>query len=311
MNMRLMIRRWMNITAMVAASVIAYGSYIYYETSLRHLVSQNGLTTEIKVKRGDSIRNVAIRLEKRGIIGSAHIFFLAYMSQRSTNPLFAGNYAVYPGDTMLDLISRIHQGQVLQHSFTIVEGWTWKDILTQLKHNTRIEHSSESEITDFFSKHPFMIRGTLAHLEGVFLPDTYHFSSGVRDIEVLAHAYTAAQQYLQEAWPKRSPKAVLKDPYEALIIASLIERESRHIPEFNHISSVIHNRLRIGMPIQIDAALWYVRDPSRKGRITHLDTRKPSSYNTYRQKGLPPTPICNPSRSAIRAAMHPMEIYSC
>ena len=77
----------------------------------------------------------------------------------------------------------------LQHSFTIVEGWTWKDILTQLKHNTRIEHSSESEITDFFSKHPFMIRGTLAHLEGVFLPDTYHFSSG--DLGPALPAFTA------------------------------------------------------------------------------------------------------------------------
>ena len=141
----------------------------------------------------------------------------------------------------------------------------------------------------------------------MFLPDTYHFAAGVRDIDVLAHALTAKQRYLQENWKNRKEGLLINTEHQALVVASLIESESRYPPEFNKICSVIHNRLQKKMPRQIDAAVLYGRGAKSKGPLTVKDLRKDTRFNTYTRRGLPPAPIAYPSKKAILAALHPSD----
>ena len=265
-----------------------------------------GVPSEFTINKKETIRQVAQRMRVNGFIRSSELFVYAFLAHNDQNSLYSGNYIIYPHDTLYRFIQRVSKAQVLQEAFTIVEGWTWERLWQVLNTDPRIKHSSEATVKTFFEQldNNAKLFGTL---EGAFIADTYHFSSGVRDIDILAHAYTAKDRFIQQAWQERKPNNKIKTPYQAIIIASLIERESRYPPEFAHISSVIHNRLRKNMPIQIDAAVLYGRDKSIKGPLTVKDLRKDSPFNTYTRKGLPPSPISFPSRRAIIAALHPDE----
>ncbi len=261
-------------------------------------------SAEIMIKQGDTITALAKRLEEQGWIRSATCFRLAFLLQYSDKSLKSGNYEVYPGDTAWNLIDRVARGEVLQEAFTIIEGNTWGQVWQKLSQDERVVHSAEEEVVTTFTK-----IGTYQEalgLEGLFLPNTYHFAQGVKDIQVLMHAFSEQKILLNKVWSERSPACVLKSPYEALIVASLIEREAKLADEFYTISGVIQNRLKKGMPLQIDAAVLYGK-PGQKTPLTKKDLSKKSPYNTYKNRGLPPTPIAMPSESAIMAALHPQE----
>lgn len=303
---RWLIKRSMLMIISALLLLLLYMGYLYYEIMWRPVLAHGSLPMEFTIRRGDSVRKMAYDLQKRGLLRSGHLFSLVFLSRHTAQNMYAGSYIIRPGDTLDMLVGRVSRGEVLQYGFTIVEGWNWQKILQSLKNDKRFAHSDVADVKRFFLKQPFLGAGNqLTNLEGLFLPETYHFSSGVRDVDMLAHAYSESQAFLRQSWEQRADNVAVKSPYEALILASLIERESGYRPEYVHVSSVIHNRLRIGMPIQIDAAVLYGRDPSRKGPLTIDDLKRPSRYNTYLNKGLPPSPICMPSRAAIHAALHP------
>ena len=299
------LHRIKNTLLIISIGLISYISYISYEIYSKPLM-EFSTASEFKIHKAETIRQVAHRMQKAGYIRSSEVFIYAFLAHNNETNLYSGNYIIYPRDTLFKFIQRVSKAQVLQEAFTIVEGWTWKRLAEELSKDKRLVHSSEKAIMQYFTQIDSSTK-LFTTLDGVFLPDTYHFASGVRDIDVLAHAYTAKQKYLQEIWTNRKKGLLINTEHQALVVASLIESESRYPPEFNKISAVIHNRLQKNMPLQIDAAVLYGRNSKVKGPLTVKDLRKDTKFNTYTRKGLPPAPIAYPSKKAILAALNPSE----
>ncbi|MEC8383032.1 MAG: endolytic transglycosylase MltG [Pseudomonadota bacterium] len=283
----------------------SYFGFLYYEVFIKPLHSFS-MPAEFRIKKGETIRSVGLRMQHATYLRSSDLFWMSFLSLLDENKLYSGNYIIKPGDTLYDFIRRVGRAEVLSESITIIEGWTWEKLWKHLGQDNRIRHSHEKDVHKYFLSASKM-HESIASLEGFFLPDTYHFAAGVRDIDILAHAYTASRQFLEKEWSLRDDNLLFTKPYEAIVMASLIERESSFQPELSHISAVIHNRLRLNMPIQIDASVLYGRGSHIKGPLTIKDLRRDGPYNTYRRKGLPITPISMPSRKAIIAALHPMK----
>ncbi|MEC8063602.1 MAG: endolytic transglycosylase MltG [Pseudomonadota bacterium] len=274
--------------------------FLGYEVAWRPLL-KGPTSAEVLIRQGENITSISRQLKASGWIRSADLFRVVFLCNYPATSLKSGNYGISPGDTMLDLIHRIAKGDVLQEAFTIIEGSTWKMIWEKLNQDPRLQHSPEDEIVTFFSvlsKLPPNLG-----VEGLFLPNTYHFAAGVKDVEVLMHAYTDQVAYLEQQWPERDHKILIKNPYEALIIASMIEKESRLVSEYSKISGVIYNRIKRGMPLQIDATVLYGK--KRPGPLTKADLAQVTPFNTYKKRGLPPTPIAMPRAETIYAALHP------
>ena len=285
---------------LVSLALLVIGLFAY-EVVGRPMLP-HAASAEILINQGDTITALSKRLEHQGWIRSATCFRIAFLLQYSDKSLKSGNYEVFPQDTAWSLIDRIARGEVLQEAFTIIEGQTWEQVWQKLSQDDRLLHSSKEEIATTFLA--IGIYPDAKGLEGVFLPITYHFAQGVNDVQVLMHAFTELKLCLEKAWQERSPDCMLKTPYEGLIVASLIEREAKLSEEFFTVSGVIQNRLKKGMPLQIDAAVLYGK-PGQQTPLTRKALNKITPYNTYKKRGLPPTRIAMPSRDAIVAALHP------
>ena len=291
-----------SISKVLISSLLLSIMILCYEVRLRPLL-KSATSVEIVIKPGETITSLAYRLKHVKTIRSSLLFRIAFLLQFPAKSMKSGHYSIAPGESMQDLIVRIAKGEVLQEAFTIIEGSTWKQIWEKLHVDARLQHSTEDEIVTFFETMNQLPTGS--GVEGLFLPNTYHFASGVRDLEVLMHAYSEQEAFLQDVWPEKNSHVQIKRPYEALIIASMIEKESRLASEYPIISSVIHNRLRRGMPLQIDAAVLYGKE--QPGLLTRRDLRRQTPYNTYKIRGLPPTPISMARKEAILAALKPEE----
>jgi UPF0755 protein len=201
------------------------------------------------------------------------------------------------------LLNNIVRGRVYNRKLVVIEGWTYKNLLRILQKNTVLQHvlnpQNQSAVMALLgSKEP--------RPEGMFFPDTYFYTWGNSDLEVLRYAYKKMQRVLIRAWNERADDVPYKDPYEALIVASLIEKETAQASERPIIASVILNRLQKNMPLQIDPTVSYgLGDARMKLKLSHLKLY--TVYNTYLLRGLPPTPISLPGKACIEAAMHPMQ----
>ncbi len=195
----------------------------------------------------------------------------------------------------------ITEGDVIHHEITLIEGFTFKQLLAAIRKNSvltlELDNLSEAEVMDklgYKGQHP----------EGRFYPDTYHFSRGMTDTELLQRAYKSMQEILKDEWDKREQGLPFKTPYEALIMASIVEKESAVAEERPLIAGLFINRLRINMRLQTDPTVIYGIE-NYDGNIRRKDLRKDTPYNTYTRSGLPPTPIAMPGREAIHATLHP------
>ena len=216
--------------------------------------------------------------------------------------LKAGAYEAKPGDTLLDILDRVARGDMIHRQITFVEGWTYRQIRTALANHPDVRHtlSNQSE-QEILAK----LDAKQTHLEGLFFPDTYTFVPGTTDLDLLRTAYQAQLRELNKAWEAREPDLPLATPYEALILASIIEKETGHGPERARIGGVFINRLRIGMPLQTDPTVIYGMGDAYQGRIRKRDLQTDTPWNTYTRSGLPPTPIAAPGREALMAAVRP------
>jgi UPF0755 protein len=255
-----------------------------------------------KVRNGAALSTVTRELHELGV--TSHPRLIAWYSRMrgTATRIHAGEYQIEPGLTAITLLDKLNRGEVVLHQFTIVEGWRFREMLGQLRLHPSIAAGGESgaEIMAALGQPDL-------DPEGQFLPDTYSFPDGTRDIELLRWAHAALQSELDRAWAERLDGGVLANPYHGLILASIIEKETALASERGLISGVMHERLRRGMRLQTDPTVIYGIGDGFDGDLTRADLDRDTPYNTYTRAGLPPTPIALAGVAAIRAAFMPIE----
>ncbi len=254
------------------------------------------------VKPGSTIRTVSRQLVDERVIDEAWGFMIMARLTGRASDLKAGNYQLDSGVTPFQIFEKLTSGDVTQIGITFIEGWTFRQMREELNRHEGIQHFSmglsDAEILQ-------RIGAVEKYPEGLFFPDTYYFSSGMTDLDILKRAYQAMQQKLVAAWAVRAQGLPYKTPYEALIMASIVEKETGQGGERPMIARVFLDRMRIGMRLQTDPAVIYGLGEHFDGNLRKKDLLADSPYNTYTRAGLPPTPIANPGLGAIEAALNP------
>jgi len=218
-----------------------------------------------------------------------------------------GTYLITPNTNLLELLAQVVAGKEHQFTITFIEGSTLKQWVEQLNQHRYIKHTFSNELAkNWYSLVASELKLSMKHPEGLFFPDTYSFVNQTTDIEILRRAYQKMEHELEQAWSARLGGLPYETPYQALIMASIIEKESGKHAEHELISSVFVNRLNIGMRLQTDPTIIYGLGERYKGDIKRKHKREKTPYNTYRIDGLPPTPIAMPGKSAIIAALNPV-----
>ena len=247
------------------------------------------------------------QLQQAGIISEPYSFALYARYKGLAGKLHTGQYRFEDGLNLIEILDAITSGKYrLSYSFTFVQGSTFKQLLDSLSEADKVKHTlggrTHSEVLALFD-----FSSQYTHPEGLFFPETYAFDAGASDQEIMQRAYQTMQKTLQKLWAERAPNLEIESAYEALILASIIEKETGLESERKEISGVFMNRLKKGMKLQTDPTVIYGVGDAYDGNITrkHLTTDTP--YNTYTRHGLPPTPISMPGYAAIEAALHPQK----
>jgi UPF0755 protein len=254
-----------------------------------------------KVAPGASFARVAAGLAAQGVIANPRAWVVFARIRGLAPAVKAGEYEIQPGTTPRELLTKMVNGQVLLHSFTIVDGWRVQDMLGALRRNPDITHTVADPAPDLMEK--LGLPGIDA--EGQFLPETYRFPGGTTDVELLRQAHAALAKELDSAWTERDPGLPLHDSRELLIMASIVEKESGLPQELRLIAGLYLHRLAVGMRLQADPTVIYGLGDRYDGDIRTVDLRTDGPYNTYTRVGLPPTPIALAGAAVIRATAHP------
>lgn len=267
----------------------------------RPLVIPGG-TTSVTIDRGSSFSRIASQMEERGWIGSAR-FLVAYCRALGiVNLMRAGEYRVESGSTVRGLLEKMVRGDVINYQVTLVEGRTFRDFRAAL------EGAEELKVTLRGLDDPAVMAALGLpgeHPEGRFYPDTYYYHRHETDVSVLKRALARMDKVLQTEWDNRSRDLPYRSAREALIMASIVEKETGAPEERGAIAGVFTRRLQLGMRLQTDPTVIYGMGAGYAGNITRRDLQTPTPWNTYVIVGLPPTPIANPGLAAIKAALHP------
>jgi len=293
------------ITWSLIAALLVIGVLTYQLLSFQHgTVSLPQQQTLFLIRSGSNIKTIAQDLTMQKIIDDPWLFILLAKLKGVETRVRAGEYQLEAGQTPDDLLETFTKGSSVQYSFTVIEGWSFRQMLTALAQDPIIEHKleakSSTEIMD-------LIGYPGQHPEGMFFPDTYRFPKGTSDIDFLRRAYQVMQQHLQREWDQRDTGLPLKSSYEALILASIIEKETGVGFERPMIGAVFIERLKRKMRLQTDPTIIYGLGENFDGDIRFRDLKKDTPYNTYLHAGLTPTPIALPGLDAIRAALHPAQ----
>jgi len=260
------------------------------------------LPVDFEIRPGTGFRAVMGELEKSGIQMRRYEFELLARVLRHERDLKAGSYELAQPMTPLELLDKLTRGDVTQAEVRLIEGWTFAQFREALDASADLKH-------DTTGMADAQVLGRLqapeTHPEGLFFPDTYLFARGSSDTAVLRRAYRAMQRHLKDDWQARAPDLPYRAPYEALIMASLIEKETGLEAERDLIGGVLVNRLRIGMRLQVDPTVIYGLGDSFNGNLKKLHLLEDGPYNTYTRSGLPPTPIAMAGRASLRSALHP------
>ncbi len=256
----------------------------------------------ITVANGASMRGFANQLVYEGLLEEKWSFLFWAHYRNLSASLKAGEYKIPADATMTDLLLLVTSGQVIDYPVTFIEGWNFRQLREALAKQKKLKHKIEKMDDEAIMK---AIGEEGQHPEGRFYPDTYRYTSNMTDLDILRQAYGKMERLLSFEWEKRAPGLPLKNRDQALILASIIEKETGAEIERPLIASVFINRLRKGMLLQTDPTVIYGMGDSYKGNIRRKDLRKDTPYNTYTRAGLPPTPIAMPGGKAIKAALHP------
>jgi len=256
----------------------------------------------IEIKKGDSFKRISNKLLKQQIAIEPLWFKLIAYKDKVSNKLKAGEYELKPGLTMPEILAVFVKGKARQYSITFPEGWSFKQIIAEIQSNPYIVNTLGAvDYQNLMAK----LGSEYKHPEGLFFPDTYFFDKNTSDIALLKIAHDKMKLVLQQEWDNKEDGLPLENAYQALILASIVEKETGAAVERPQIAGVFTRRLRKGMLLQTDPTVIYGMGDSYKGNIRYKDLRQPTAYNTYVIKGLPPTPIAMPGQHAIHAALHP------
>lgn len=291
------------IPALILAAICSYGLVQYQ----RFIDQSLQLDTPFifSVEPGSNLKTISEDLQQQGLTTMPPLYLQLYgRLTGQAHQIKAGEYRVEPETTLPQLLEQMVSGKVVMNALTIVEGMTARELIDAVHAHPKIVKTLETVDE----------KAVMAALgkpekngEGWFLPETYHFPSGTSDIDFLARAYQQMQLSLQQAWEQRDEDLPYETPYEALIMASIIEKETGIAEERPQIAGVFVRRLEKGMRLQTDPTVIYGMGDKFDGNLRRKDLRTDTPHNTYTRAGLPPTPICLPSIESIEAALHPAE----
>ena len=257
---------------------------------------------DFEVRAGASLASVARSLQGAGVIPHAAALTLLARFENVDRTIKAGSYEIEQGITVPQLLAKLTHGDVAQTSLTIVEGTTFAELKRVLRESPEIKHNVvDLPDAELLAR----VGASEATPEGLFFPDTYYFAAGSSDLAVLKRAYGAMRERLDAAWSRRAPDSPLASPYEALILASIVEKETGLAKDRPLIASVFVNRLKRGMRLQTDPTVIYGLGAGFDGNLRKRDLETDSAYNTYMRDGLPPTPIALPSQASLDVVVNP------
>lgn len=291
------------LAAVLVLAAVAGGGYYWLQMQF----GQSGPATQalrIDVEPGTSVRGVLALLYERGAVGRPRDIELYLRLHGRHLTIKAGTYEIPAGASAAAIVDLLQEGRVILAALTIVEGSTFAQL--------RAELASDSDVmTTLAGKSDAQVMEAIGapgeYPEGRFFPDTYRFAGRSTDVEILKLAYASMQRVLGEAWSERAENLPFSTPYEALILASVVEKETGLASERPRIAGVFASRLRLGMRLQSDPTVIYGLGTSYDGELHSRDLTTDTPYNTYTRAGLPPTPIALPGREALHAAVHPEE----
>jgi UPF0755 protein len=287
------------------AAIAAAGAYAWWYVTTPVVLAR--LPLEFEIPPGTSFRAAAQRLEEQGVQVRKLQFELLARTLDRAQDIKAGSYELTAPVTPAQLLDKLTRGDVTQAEVKVIEGWTFRQMRAALDAHPFLRHDTlglaDPEVLAKLGapeKHP----------EGLFFPDTYLFSKGSSDLQVLRRSYRAMSRHLAAEWDARDAQVPYKAPYEALVMASMIEKETGVAAERERIGGVLVNRLRAGMLLQVDPTVIYGLGERFDGNLKKIHLQTDGPYNTYTRPGLPPTPIALPGRASLRAALRPAKIDS-
>ncbi|MFY7866956.1 endolytic transglycosylase MltG [Roseateles sp.] len=291
--------RLLTVLLLAAAAALAAGWWW-----LQAPLSLSTPSVELSIEAGSSPREVAQAWAAAGVQDDARLLYQWFRWSGQARQIRAGSYEVHQGDTPRDLLGKMVRGDEVLEQLRLIEGWNFRQMRAALRKAPALKqstaHLSEAELMALLGA-----PGQAA--EGRFFPDTYAYSRGVSDLTVLKRAYRAMQKHLDSAWAGRSEGLPLKTMDEALILASIIEKETGIASDRKLVSAVFINRLRIGMLLQTDPTVIYGLGEAFDGNLRKRDLQTDTPFNTYTRGGLPPTPIAMPGKASLLAALHPAQ----
>jgi UPF0755 protein len=287
----------LSLLVLALAAVVGYAAWY-----LGSPVRIGKYPVEVEIPRGTGLRAAMEQLEKAGVSVRRYEFELLARVLGKARGIKAGSYEIAQPLTPLQLLDKLSRGDTSQAEIRLIEGWTFAQFRAALNSSPDLRHDTRAmDDAQVLAK----IGATETHPEGLFFPDTYLFSRGSSDLAVLRRAYRARARHLKEEWETRDQKVPYGTPYEALVMASIIEKETGQAGERELIAGVLYNRLRIGMRLQVDPTIIYGLGSSFDGNLKRSHLTEDGPYNTYTRAGLPPTPIAMPGLASVRAALRP------
>ena len=297
-----MIRRALFAVVFLAAGFLLGGLWADYRCFLVTPVALQGPSTVFEVPRGATLRRVADDLTGQGVLQHPYYFIALALQRGDQGRLKAGEFELTQGMRPTDVLERLTSGKEVQYPITLVEGWTFRQAVAAIAADPRfgaeVLGKTDAELMEALGRPG-------EHPEGRFFPDTYSFPRNTSGLEVLRRAFERMERVLAEEWEQRAEDLPIETSYQALILASIIEKETAVAAERPAIGGVFVRRLRNGMRLQTDPTVIYGLGERFDGNLRREDLREATPYNTYVIEGLPPTPIALPGREAIRAALHP------
>ena len=283
----------------VAALLAAAGYAAWYAVTP---VAVDKLPADFELPPGIRFRGAAQRIDAAGVRVGRFQFELLARALGRDQDIKAGSYELAAAPTPLELLDKLTRGDVTQVELRFIEGWTFRQLRAALDAHPGLRHDlqglPDAEVLR-------RIGAPEPHPEGLFFPDTYLFSRNTSDLRLLQRAYAAMQQHLAQEWAARDPSVPYRSPYEALIMASIVEKETGRAEDRDMVAGALANRLRAGMLLQVDPTVIYGLGEAFDGNLKRGHLQADSPYNTYLRPGLPPTPIAAPGLASLRAALHP------
>jgi len=295
--MKTLIKRLLVLT--ILAALAGAGGLAWYGNQP---LSIEPLPKTINVTPGTHLKSLSAMLEREGVIGNAQVFWLLGRVLGKSGTLKVGVYTLDKPLTPLALLEKIERGEITLAMVQFIEGLNWREVRAALAAQPMLKNDSASMSDAELLR---AIGAEESHPEGLLFPDTYFFAPHSSDLNVLRRAYRLQQEKLMAAWESRAPGLPYRTPYEALIMASIVEKETGAAFERPQIAGVFLNRIRLGMRLQTDPTVIYGLGEHFDGNLRKIDLQTDTPYNTYTRGGLPPTPIAMPSEAAIQAALNP------